>query len=387
MSDAEQHAEAADSPIRDRTTRRPAGRSAVNSAALADGFEGAVAAAFGVADAIGTETATGGLRLALRAAGVETGDDVFVPAFAPHSTVAAVLDAGATPVVVDVNPVTYTIGSFSLESAVERWPDASAVVAVHAAGCPAEMHRVRAIARANGLVVVEDARAAPGASYQGRPVGTFGDIGCFDAGFGTEPTAVADRADGAANAQAGSRHEPARRGGGVLVTDDTGVARRGRLLRDAADATGGEVLPGARRLDSARAAAGLDALTLVEECQAERDRLATAYARRLSAVAAVRCPQPRRDARHAFTQYVVDVPDRRALLASLHDLGVAARPVTMIENRVRVAGPLPVAQRLGDRLLALPVAEIGTEPVRRACRVIETHYRRRDRRTDAADTG
>ena len=361
------------------TIEQPTERPGAESAGVVSGFEAATAAAVGVDFGLATATATGGLRLALRAVGVEAGDRVFVPALAPESTVAAVVDAGATPVVVDVNPVTYTLGSFSLEAACERFADATAVVAIHAAGHPAEMHRVGGIARLHDLAVVEDARGAAGATYQGGRVGSFGDAGCFHAGFG------------------GAGAPDNERAGGVVVTDDEAVARRGRTLQRRAETDPARADSGVSKPDTARAVAGLAALRRCEPAFSARRRLVDEYERRLSGVEGIGRPQPRRDTRHAFTQYVVDTPDRDGLRDALASLGVEASPVGTVVDRApaeggragerpRAADSLPAATRLGERLLALPLSS-ATErsTVKRACLGIEAHCRRLA--LGASDTG
>jgi perosamine synthetase len=373
MSDVEPPAdERVGRDVRSDTVESPTDRPTAGPGGLVAGFETATAAAVGVDFGLATATATGGLRLALQAVGVEAGDRVFVPALAPESTVAAVLDVGATPVVVDVNPVTYTIGSFSLEAASEEVADVTAVVAVHAAGQPAEMHRVRDIARVNDLSVIEDARGAAGAAYQGRQVGTFGDVGCFHAAFGATEATADERA------------------GGVVVTDEGAIARTARTRQGSAGTAATRAESGTAKPDTARAVAGLDALRRCETALGERRRLVDEYEHRLSGVECIGRPQPRRDTVHAFTQYVVDTPDRDGLRETLETLGVAASPVTAVvdraaancedscaDGRVRSAGSLPVATRLGERLLALPLSS-ATErsAVKRACLGIETHCRR-----------
>ena len=141
------------------------------------GFEQAFAAAMGVPHAVGCNSGTDALGLALRGMGIGPGDAVITTAFSFFATAEAISSVGATPLFVDVDPDSYLIDLDQLEAAIT--PATKALLPVHLFGRPVDMERVCAIAERHGLKVVEDCAQATGASWAGRPVGSWGDAGCF----------------------------------------------------------------------------------------------------------------------------------------------------------------------------------------------------------------
>ena len=140
-------------------------------------FEEEFAAFQKAAHAIGTNSGTSALHLALLAAGVGAGDEVITTPFTFVATAAAILYAGARPVYVDIDPETYNLDPARIAAAIT--PRTKAIVPVHLFGHPADMDPILEIARRRGLVVIEDACQAHAAEYKGRRVGGIGDIGCF----------------------------------------------------------------------------------------------------------------------------------------------------------------------------------------------------------------
>jgi dTDP-4-amino-4,6-dideoxygalactose transaminase len=140
-------------------------------------FEQAFAAAVGSPYAIGCNSGTDALILALRGLGVGPGDEVITCSFSFFATAEAISAVGATPVFVDVEESTYLINLDQLEAAITS--ATKVLLPVHLFGRPVDMERVCAIAARHGLKVVEDCAQASGASWAGRPVGSWGDVGCF----------------------------------------------------------------------------------------------------------------------------------------------------------------------------------------------------------------
>jgi len=140
-------------------------------------FEAAFAEFCGVPHAIGCNSGTDALVLALRALGVGPGDEVITSSFSFFATAEAISAVGARPVFVDVDPTSYLIDLDQLEAAIT--PATRALMPVHLFGRPVDMERLCAIAQRHGLLVVEDCAQATGASWAGRPVGSWGDAGCF----------------------------------------------------------------------------------------------------------------------------------------------------------------------------------------------------------------
>ena len=135
------------------------------------------AAKLGRAHAVAVANGTLALELALRGFGIGPGDEVVVPARSFIATASCVVAVGATPVFADIDPETSDLTADTLEAALtER---TAAVIVVHVAGWPAEMDPIIDLARSRGVLVIEDCAQAHGATYRGRPVGSFGDAACF----------------------------------------------------------------------------------------------------------------------------------------------------------------------------------------------------------------
>jgi len=126
---------------------------------------------------VAVSTGTSALRCALRAVGVEAGDEVIIPPYTFMATATSVIDVAATPVWADIHPDTWTLDPDALEAAITS--RTRAVIPVHVAGNPCMMDEIIEVAERHGIAVVEDAAQAHGAIYSGTPVGGLGDAGCF----------------------------------------------------------------------------------------------------------------------------------------------------------------------------------------------------------------
>jgi perosamine synthetase len=126
---------------------------------------------------IAVNSGTSGLHMALIAVGIKDGDEVIVPSFTFAATANAVALTGATPVFVDIDPLTFTIDPAAIEAAVT--PRTRAIEPVHLYGQPAAMKEIMSIAARHNLLVIEDAAQAHMASLDGTPVGAFGVTGVF----------------------------------------------------------------------------------------------------------------------------------------------------------------------------------------------------------------
>jgi dTDP-4-amino-4,6-dideoxygalactose transaminase len=141
------------------------------------GFEQEFATYCGAGECIALNSGTSALHLALLAAGVGPGDEVITVPFTFVASVAAVIYTGARPVLVDIDPRSFTMDPAAIEAAIT--PRTKAILPVHLYGQPADMDPIMEVARRHGLVVIEDAAQAHGAKYKGRPVGSIGDMTCF----------------------------------------------------------------------------------------------------------------------------------------------------------------------------------------------------------------
>ena len=131
----------------------------------------------GTSRALGVASGTDALHLALKALGIEPGDEVITVAFTFIATAEAISYVGATPVFVDINPETFNINAAELEKKIT--PKTKAILPVHLYGQPADMDTIMEVAKKYNLYVVEDCAQAVGATYKGKKTGSFGDVGCF----------------------------------------------------------------------------------------------------------------------------------------------------------------------------------------------------------------
>ena len=160
--------------------------------------------------AVGVNSGTSALHLALLAAGVGPGDEVITVPFTFVATVAAIGYTGARPVFVDIDPVSFTMDVAQIEERIT--PRTKVILPVHLYGQPADMDPIMDIARRHGLVVIKDAAQAHGAEYNGRRVGSIGDLGCFSFYPGKNLGAYGE--------------------GGAVTTSNSEYMRTIRMLRD-----------------------------------------------------------------------------------------------------------------------------------------------------------
>lgn len=314
-------------------------------------FEAEFAAYCGVADAVGVNSGTTALHLALLAAGIGPGDEVITVAATFVATTASVLYTGARPVFVDVDPVTWTMDPAKIEAAIT--PRTKAILPVHLHGLMADMDPIMEIAARHGLKVIEDAAQAHGAEYKGRRAGSIGHVGCFSFYPGKNLGAYGE--------------------GGAIVSNDPEIMKTVRMLRDWGQAKKYDhVLKGFNaRLDEIQAAVLRVKLKYIEEWTEGRRAAAARYDAGLPGAAAVLgLPRPPAGHRHVYHVYAIRSPDRDALQARLQDAGVAAGIHYPIPVHLQAAyadlgykpGDLPVTERIAREWLSLPMfAELTVE--------------------------
>ena len=243
---------------------------------------------------VGVNSGTDALQLALWACGVGPGDEVITVSHTAVATAAAIRLTGATPVLVDIDPATYTMDPATLTAAIT--PRTKAVIPVHLYGHPADLTAILAVARRHGLAVVEDCAQAHGALYQGRHVGTWGDLGCFSFYPTKNLGALGD--------------------GGAVVARDPALVERVRLLREygwTPQARYVSQVEGMNsRLDEMQAAILRVKLRHLDAWNAARRATAALYAELLprSGGSRLTLPVERSDCRHVYHLYVVRVEDR-----------------------------------------------------------------------------
>jgi len=320
-------------------------------------FEEEFSAYCGVPCAIGVNSGTSALHLALLAAGIGPGHEVITVPFTFFATVATIGYVGATAVYVDIDPDTFNIDVSQIEAAItER---TRAIMPVHLYGLPADMNPILDIARRHNLVVIEDAAQAVGAEYHGRRTGSIGDIGCFSF-YPTKNLGAAGE-------------------GGMVTTKNPEYARKIRSLRSwAEERRYHPVLKGYNyRLEGIQAAILRVKLKRLDAWTETRRTLAAIYDRLLGEADVVRPTKPPH-ASHVYYLYTIRSTNRDALQRDLETAGIqtAVHYPTPIHLMPAYAaerygvGDFPVAEACAQSVLSLPlhahmsheqVAEVAVE--------------------------
>jgi dTDP-4-amino-4,6-dideoxygalactose transaminase len=305
-------------------------------------FEEEWAAYCGTAHAIGVANGTDALHLALRATGIGPGDEVIVPTNTFVATAEAVALAGATPRFADVDPETLLLTPKTLQAAISS--RTRAVIVVHLYGQIPDMDAIGRLAASSGILVIEDAAQAHGATWRGRRAGSFGVAGCFSFYPGKNLGAVGDA--------------------GAVVTDDDEIAEWLRSMRDHGRSAGLHHehlhLGTNSRLDAIQAAVLSAKLPRLDQWVAGRRALAEQYREQLRG-GPVRLVQQVPDGEHAYHLMVARVPDRERVRRGLSSVGIETglhypTPCHVLAPYRRYAhGPLPVAERAADQIVSLPL--------------------------------
>ncbi|MBV9555410.1 MAG: DegT/DnrJ/EryC1/StrS family aminotransferase [Alphaproteobacteria bacterium] len=333
----------------------------------AECFESRFAKLIGVGHAIGCGNGTDALELALRACGIGAGDLVFTVSHTAVATVAAIERAGATPVLVDIEPNGFAMDPAALERALRAPPRGrpAAVLPVHLYGEPAALGDIATLARAQGLRLIEDAAQSHGAAYRGRVTGSIGDFGCFSF-YPTKNLAALGDAGG-------------------VVTDSAELAAAAREIREYGwrDRYVSAV-PGINtRLDPIQAAILSVKLDALAEGNARRQAIATRYDKGLADLPLKR-PARRPQTTHVFHQYVVRLPQRDRLREHLRQSAIGTGihyplPVHLhpaYQGRVPVGpGGLCRSEEAAREILSLPMyPQLGDAAVERVIAEIRRFF-------------
>jgi dTDP-4-amino-4,6-dideoxygalactose transaminase len=316
-------------------------------------FEAEYAAYCEAAHAVGLDSGLSALELGMRALDIGPGDEVITPANSFIASSSAISFTGATPVWVDVDPGTMNVDPDAVRAAIT--PRTRAIMVVHLYGQPADMESIGAIAREHGLKLIEDACQAHGARFAGRRVGSLGDFAAFSFYPAKNLGAYGD--------------------GGMLTTQDAGLAERVRMMRNYGQREKYEHVTMAwnRRLDTIQAAVLRIKLRHLDRWNEAR-RAHAAHYDRLLADSGLELPRTRPDVEHVHHLYVVRTEGRDRLLEALRAQGVGAAlhypvPIHLQEayrDRGAGEGSFPVTERAAARLLSLPLyPELEPEQVER----------------------
>lgn len=306
-------------------------------------FEHGFAEYCGVRHCVGTANGLDALRLALVASGIEPGAGVIVPASTFAATFEAVVQAGGTPIVVDVSDADHNLDVVHAETAVT--PDVTHVMPVHLYGQLADMRALHELAAARALHVVEDACQAHGARRDGIRPG--------------------ERAHAAAFSFYPAKNLGAMGDAGALVCDDAGLAARVRALREHGEVQKyhHEYVGYTARLDTIQAIVLSEKLPLLEDWIRQRRAAAAFYAEELGRIAGLRLPPVPAGSEPVWHLYVVRVAEPEALATFLAARGIRTgrhypQPPHLapaFRHLGYVPGDFPVAEAIAREALSLPL--------------------------------
>ena len=309
-------------------------------------LESALAQRIGVRHAIGVSSGTDALLVSLMALDIGPGDEVITPTFSFVATAGSVARLGATPVFVDVDPMTMMIDASHVRRAIT--PRTKAIVPVHLFGLCADMEPLIELARSRDIAIVEDAAQALGATVHGRQAGTLGRAGCFSF-FPTKNLGAFGDA-------------------GLVTTNDAALGAKIRLLRNhgASPKYHHALLGGNFRLDALQAAVLRVKLPHLDAWNDRRRQNAAVYGELFAAAgltARITLPRDQPARHHIYHQYVVRVPDRDRVRAHLDARGVGTEvyyPVPFHRQPCFAAvvpdpGVFPHADAAAREVLALPI--------------------------------
>lgn len=303
--------------------------------------------------AIGVDSGTSALELALRAYEIGPGDEVITAANSFIASALAISHAGATPVLVDVDPETYTIDVAAIEKAIT--PRTKGVIPVHLYGHPADMDPIVQLAQRHGLVIIEDACQAHGARYKGNRTGSLGHAAAFSFYPGKNLGAYGD--------------------GGMVVTSDQAVAKRLEMLRNYGQKEKYQHMFRGynRRLDTLQAAVLRVKLKHLDEWNDARRQHAKSY-RRLLEQNGIVTPYAVAHAESVWHLYVIRSGQRDVLKEHLAGRGISAGIHYPIPIHLQPAyrdlgyrqGDFPVTEEYAHQILSLPMyAELTAEVIGR----------------------
>ncbi len=275
---------------------------------MVEKFEEAFAKYTRTKHAIAMNSGTAALHSALVAAGIKKGDEVILPSFTFAATAEVVVMAGARPVFVDIDPLTYNVSAEFIEKAVAR--GTKAVIPVDIFGLSADLQPIRKVAEKYGLKVIEDAAQAHGASYKGKPVGVFADAACWSF-YGSKNMTTGE--------------------GGMVTTKDDEIADMTRCIRNHGEREKYEslMLGHNYRMPEIEAAIGCVQLAKLPNFVARRRENAEKLSNILGRSGKLQLPIEPKNFKHSWYLYTVRLKGRKEtqrdkIVVSLRQKGIGA---------------------------------------------------------------
>ena len=325
-------------------------------------FEQKFATLCGVRYAVGVNSGTDALILALRAVGVGPGDEVITVPNSFVASTACIRLVGARPVFVDVRK-DYNIDPDRIVAALS--PATKAILPVHLTGRPCDMDPISQLAGPRGISIIEDCAQAVAAEYKGKRVGSFGVVGCFSLHSLKTLNACGD--------------------GGILTTNDPEIYQQLRVLRNIGLRTRDDCVVWSHnsRLDTLQAAILLVKLRYLGRWTDDRRKNARYYRHRLAGLPEVQVPVETAAEQSVYHTFVIQADRRDDLRQFLSARGIGSAIHYPVPIHLTTAGKalgypegsFPIAERQAHRILSLPVyPELTMTQIERVCQSIHEFY-------------
>ncbi|MDG2252933.1 MAG: DegT/DnrJ/EryC1/StrS family aminotransferase [Methylophilaceae bacterium] len=304
-------------------------------------FEKEFAKYIGTAEAVGVANGTDAIEIALRSMDIKPGDEVITVSHTAVATVAAIEAAGATPVLIDVDPQFYTLNTFQLDEVFS--PKTKCIIAVHLYGQPSNLNVIIDFCKRNKIFLIEDVSQAHGAIYKGKRLGSIGDVGCFSCYPTKNLGAIGDA--------------------GVISTNNIELAIKIRKLREYGwNDRISEYSGRNSRLDELQAAVLRVKLRYLDLDNQKRLHLAKYYMDKLSMLP-IQLPKIFEEGEPVFHLFVIQVENRQKLLNFLKKSGIHAGihypvPVHLqpaYKDRIKTAKNMGVTENIASKIISLPM--------------------------------
>ena len=328
-------------------------------------FENSIASLIGTKYAVGLNSGTDTMFLPLKVLGIGPGDEVITVSHTFVASIAVIVQVGAKPILIDVKE-DFTMDVNQIEAAITD--KTKAIIPVHLNGRVCEMDKIMEIAQRHGIVVIEDAAQALGSKYDGKMAGSFGLVGSFSLYPFKVLGCFGD--------------------GGILTTNDEGMAEKIRLLRDHGQKTKTEIVCFGfnSRLDNLQAAILNVKLKYFPQWIERRREIASIYDKKLSDIKEIKLPlAPDSDEKHFdnFQNYVLRAEKRNELAAFLKENGVETLIKDPIANHKQPGlglshFNLPYSEKLANEVISLPIyPELTDEEVEFIAKTVREFYQKR----------
>lgn len=310
----------------------------------------------GTKHAIGVANGTEAIHLALKAAGVKSGDEVITSAFTFVATAEAIVYCGAKPVFADIDPETFNLDPGSVETKITS--KTKAILPVHLYGLSADMDPIMALAKKHNLIVIEDCAQATGAEYRGKQVGSIGTAGCFSF-FPTKNLGCFGD-------------------GGMITTNDDNIAQEIRVLRGHGSRTTyhHDIIGYNSRLDELQAAIIRIKLPHLQSYIEKRRKNAEIYFKELAALPNITLPHEPKNTKHTYNQFTLRSAHRAKLVDHLKANNIGAMIYYPLALHLQKAfdhlgykkGDLPKTELVQTQVFSLPIyPELPFNEIQEVC--------------------